>query len=96
MNASSLNFTANTESSTERHGTIIDVRKYKPRSTQPTRVTDGLVVRTESSREHAPKFSGGRTMRMLIVPVADLKHLHSINDRKIFNSFNQYRNFFTA
>ncbi len=99
---SSQNFTEGYGSGSQRHGTTIHVRKYKPRSTQPTRVTDGLTVRTESSREHTPEFSDRRTMRLLIVksglivPVTDLKHLHSINDRKIFSIYNQYRNFFTA
>ena len=99
---SSQNFTEAYGSGSQRHGTTIHVRKYKPRSTQPTRITDGLTMRTESSREHTPEFSDRRTMRLLIVksglivPVTDLKHLHSMNDRKIFSSFNQYKNIFTA
>ncbi len=99
-----LQWTAQSDGTTqeEQNGrTVITVRKYKPRSTQPICLTDILIVKDGMPKIQESKSVARTSMRRitvsrLIVPVTDLKHAHTLNEQKIFVIFNQYRNIFTA
>ena len=67
------------------------IRKYKPRSTQPTRMTDMLNVKHAVITKREPENIAEKIRRRvadsrLILSVIELKHAHTMFDRKIFTA----------
>jgi hypothetical protein len=94
-------FTEGSGTAHRHSGTTIHVRKYKPRSTQRTRMNDASIERTssnvmEGTKSSARMMTKRNAVSRLIVPEADLKQIHTINEQKILSIFNQYRIIFKA